>query len=166
MPKQSSRKSVLIDTSFLITLFDDSREHHGVAGKYYKYFIDNHIDMYLCPTVVAEFSRKDDISDILKTGNFITTIINIDDGIVAGQFAKKLKGDNRSDASRIDMYNDIQILAHTANNEIVFIATDDSSTLANYCRRLNESGDLKTQVITLEVFDESIFNGGQLTLDV
>lgn len=65
------RQSVLIDTSFLITLFDNSRPNHEVAKKYYKYFIDNNIDMYLSAIVASEYEYKDSIDPILDTGNFI-----------------------------------------------------------------------------------------------
>ena len=37
--------SVLLDTSFLISLVDASRENHDKAKEFYKYFIDNKIEV-------------------------------------------------------------------------------------------------------------------------
>lgn len=74
------RQSVLIDTSFLITLFDNSRPNHEVAKKYYKYFIDNNIDMYLSAIVASEYEYKDSIDPILDTGNFCCHRRHLDHG--------------------------------------------------------------------------------------
>lgn len=164
MPKQL-KLSVLIDTSFLITLFDDSRANHEVAKKYYQYFINSGIDMYISAIVASEYGQKASIDDIFGTGNFISLSFNYDDGKIAGEFANFLAG-NRGDATRDAAKDDVKLLAQASNNELVFVATDDASTLANYCRRLNEAGQLTTTVITLESFDVSHFNGGQTGLDI
>jgi len=95
MPKLR-KKSVLLDTSFLITLFDDgSRANHDNAKKYYKYFIENKIDMYISTIVASEYSQKEAISEILDTGNFITATFNMADGILTGEFAKLLFSEAR-----------------------------------------------------------------------
>ena len=164
MSKQS-RRSVLIDTSFLITLFDDSRANHVVAKQYYQYFIDNQIDMYISAIVASEYEQKASIDEIFETGNFISLPFNYDDGKVAGNFANSLNGD-RGNASRDAAKDDVKLLAQASNNELDFVATDDASTLASYCRRLNETGQLTATVITLESFDISHFNGGQTGLAI
>lgn len=160
------RRSVLIDTSFLITLFDDSRSNHSVAKQYYQYFINNQIDMCISAIVASEYEQKDSIDDIINTGNFIILPFNYDDGKVAGSFAASLNGGDRGGASRDAVKDDVKLLAQASNNELTFVATDDASTLANYCRRLNDLNLLSTSVITLESFDISLFNGGQTGLDI
>lgn len=164
MPKQS-RRSVLIDTSFLITLFDDSRANHTVAKQYYQFFINNQIDMYISAIVASEYEQKASIDEIFETGNFISLPFNFDDGKVAGNFASSLNG-SRDGTSRDAAKDDVKLLAQASNNELDFVATDDASTLASYCRRLNKTGRLNTTVITLESFDISNFNGGQTSLDI
>ena len=162
MPKKS-RQTVFIDTSFLITIFDDSRENHENAKRYYQYFIDNSIDMYLSAIVISEYQQKGDIQDILKTNCFIPCTFNIGDGIVAGDFAGFLNGD-REKNTRESTKDDMKILAQCANNEIDYIATEDKATLAKYCHKLNEGGKLNTQVITADRFDLSVFHNGQTSL--
>ena len=65
-----------------------------------------------------------------------------------------------------DAKDDVKLLAQCSNNDIDYIATDDSSSLAKYTRRLNELDKLKTQVITMNDYDLSIFNGGQMALEI
>ena len=64
MPKKS-KQTVFIDTSFLITIFDSSRKNHENAKRYYQYFINNSIDMYLSTIVISEYQQKGDIQDIV-----------------------------------------------------------------------------------------------------
>ena len=162
MPKKS-RQAVFIDTSFLITIFDSSRKNHEIAKRYYQYFIDNSIDMYLSAIVISEYQQKGDIQDILKTNCFIPCTFNVGDGIVAGDFASFLSGD-RAENARVATKDDMKILAQCANNEIDYIATEDESTLARYCRRLCDGGKLNTKVITADKFDLSVFRNGQTSL--
>lgn len=162
MPKKS-KQAVFIDTSFLITIFDSSRKNHENAKRYYQYFINNSIDMYLSTIVISEYQQKGDIQDILKTNCFIPCNFNVGDGIVAGDFASLLSGD-REKNTREATKDDMKILAQCANNEIDFIATEDKSTLAKYCYRLIDNGKLNTRVITADEFDLSVFRSGQASL--
>ena len=162
MPKKS-KQAVFIDTSFLITIFDSSRKNHENAKRYYQYFIDNSIDMYLSTIVISEYQQKGDVQDILKTNCFIPCNFNVGDGIVAGDFAGFLSGD-REKNTREATKDDMKILAQCANNEIDYIATEDKATLAKYCRKLNEGGKLNTQAITADSFDLSAFRSGQTSL--
>jgi len=156
------KKSVLLDTSFLITLFDGSRANHDNAKNYYKYFIENKIDMIISSIVASEYAQKGSIGDIIDTNNFITSDFNMVDGILAGEFSNVLSGESSNTGdSRIAVKDDIKLLAQCSNNGMDYIATDDSSTLAKYTRRLNELDKLKTHVITMNNYDISIFNGGQ-----
>src|SRR5690606_29364822 len=50
--------SVLLDTSFLISLVDGSRLHHRVAVKYYQFLLGRQIPMYFSAIVAAEFGVK------------------------------------------------------------------------------------------------------------
>lgn len=162
MPKKS-RQAVFIDTSFLITIFDSSRKNHEIAKRYYQFFINSSIDMYLSAIVISEYQQKGGIQDILKTNCFIPCTFNVGDGIVAGDFASFLSGD-RKKSTRESIKDDMKILAQCANNEIDYIATEDKSTLAKYCHKLNDDGKLNTQVITADKFDSSVFRNGQTSL--
>lgn len=160
--------SVLVDTSFLITLFDDTREHHKIAKKYYKHFLDNGITIYLSPIVVAEFHQMQSIVDIVGSGNFMQLPFNYLDGIAAADIAYKLGGvERKRDGTNPKYKDDLKLIAQAENHKISFIITEDKSTLARYVERLNEAKVLGTHCITLkEGFELTWFNGGQSTLDM
>ena len=52
---------VLLDTSFLITLADKNRAHHEAARRYWQYFLENQIPIFLSAIVVSEFCIKQEI---------------------------------------------------------------------------------------------------------
>lgn len=162
MPK-SHRQSVLLDTSFLITLYDTTRDNHENAKKYFKYFIASSIDMYISSIVASEYQQKGDINVIFNTNSFIDCPFNRGDGVIAGDFQKILSGRNPND-SRNAVKDDVKLLAQCANYEFDFIITDDASTLAKYCKRLYELGKIPTKSITMNEFDLSIFRDGQTSL--
>lgn len=165
MPKQTHRK-VLVDTSFLITLFNRDRENHIKAKKYYIYFIQHEIDMYLSTIAISEYSQKASIEPILATNNFIPLTFTVPDSIISGQFSEKLKDEKREPSEKRDVVkDDVKMLAQCANGEFDYLVTDDRSTMARWASKLHDNGDLKTQVIPITEYDESVFNNGQTTLD-
>lgn len=165
MPKKVHKK-VLVDTSFLITLFSKTRKNRENALKYYQYFIDHKVDMHISTIAISEYSQKTKIEPILASGNFITLTFNVIDGITSGEFSEKLHGEKREDGdSRSAVKDDVKMLAQCANGEFDYLVTDDRSTMAKWAEKLYDAGDLKTQVIPISEYDESIFNNGQTALD-
>lgn len=165
MSKQTHQK-VLVDTSFLITLFNRDRKNHIIAKRYYIYFIRHNIDMYLSTIAISEYNQKASIEPILATNNFIPLTFTVPDGMISGRFSKKLKGENRESGDKRDVVkDDVKMLAQCANNDFDYLVTDDSSTMAKWANRLHDMGDLRTQAIPISKYDESIFNNGQTSLD-
>ena len=165
MPKQQ-RESVILDTCFLVTLYNDSYPQHTVAKKYYEYFIANNIFMYIPAIVVEEFEIKEPIDAIEQTGNFVVGLpFGRDDAKKSAEFKNKLSTVNRGNSSKDAVSNDIKLLAQAANSGITYFITADE-TLKRHCESLNASGDLTTIPIMIDAYDESIFNGGQLSLGV
>lgn len=165
---EPKKMSVLVDTSFLITLFDDKREHHKTAKKYYKHFIDKGIVMLLSPVVIAEFHQMQSIVDVIGSGNFKVEPFNYLDGISAADIAFKLGGvERKRDGTNPKYKDDLKLIAQADNNKVDFIITEDKSTLARYIERLNEAKVLNTKCIILkDGFELSWFNGGQSSLNV
>ncbi len=77
--------SILLDTSFCIRLFKTEDELHQNAKDYFKYFLDEKIEMYLSSIVVAEYSVKDDANNLPLE---YVKIVPFDffDGKTAGEF--------------------------------------------------------------------------------
>lgn len=161
----ANEASVLIDTSFLISLYDTTRTNHKAALKYHKYFIENGITMYLPTIVVSEFHQKQPITDIYASGDYITLPFNYEDAVATADIAYQLGGLERRDENTAKRKDDLKLIGQARNKKITYIITDDERTLARYCKRLSEAKLLECKIIVLgDGFDSSILNGGQKSL--
>jgi hypothetical protein len=116
-------KSVLLDTSFVISLVDDSRENHQKAVQFYKYFIENKIAMILSSIVTSEFCTKQDITD-LPLNNFKPLPFNIPDSYhISSLFDDIYK--NRDGQNRACVKDDYKILSQCVFNKIDYFITED-----------------------------------------
>lgn len=166
MPKYEFKK-VLVDTSFLITLFDDKRANHKVAKQYYKYFIENGIEMYLSTIVIAEFNQGQPISSVLGSGNFIPLPYNIEDAMRTSEIAFQMGGVEKRGNGNPKYKDDIKLIAQADIHKIDFIITEDKSTLARYCENLKKGSVIDAEAMTLaDGYDISHFNNGQTALSV
>jgi predicted nucleic acid-binding protein len=58
------RNGVFLDTSFLITLADPSRERHTVAKSFFQHFLATKMPMAISAIVVAEFCVKQKLATL------------------------------------------------------------------------------------------------------
>ena len=150
---------ILIDTSFLITLADNSRANHDAARKYWRHFLENQIPVFLSTIVVSEFCIKQEIpADILRC--CVVLPFNWDDAQRAAKMDWKR---NRPEGiERSALKDDIKIIAQAAGADVEFIITDDKESFYRYCKSLKEAGDITFQSIKLEDgFDRAFFAAGQ-----
>ena len=56
--------SILLDTSFCIRLLKSNDTLHQNAKEYFKYFLEQKIEIYLSSIVIAEYSVKDDANNL------------------------------------------------------------------------------------------------------
>lgn len=159
--------SVLLDTSFLITLVDQNRPHHDTAVKYYRLMLEQQVPMVFSAIVAAEFAIKQPITD-LPLKNFRAIPFNVPHGQEAGRLWNLLwsREDNTSRAVARD---DVKLIAQALHESIPFILTEDVSTLHRYCERLTATGQSQIRAIKLtDGFDPCAFRAdGQrgLSLD-
>lgn len=59
-----TERSVLLDTSFFLRLFDTSSPLHENAKSYYKYFLEHDITLKISTIAIAEFCVKGEITDL------------------------------------------------------------------------------------------------------
>ena len=151
--------SILVDTSFLISLADPTRPHHEVAIQYFRKALAQGCPLYLSVIAATEFQVGQAVTD-LPLRNFHVLPFNIDHAMTAGNLMRVLQrdaGDNR-DAVK----NDLKLLAQMVCESITHVLTEDRNTLAKYLVRLNKLGQLTGIAILLEDgFDAAWFNGGQ-----
>lgn len=156
--------SVLLDTSYLITLVDSSRANHNIAKEYYRLMIEEGIPMYFSSIVASEFGIRQPISD-LPLKNFRFSVFGIHHGNESARLWAALGNRDPSD-DRTAVKDDLKLLAQASCDDIGFILTEDASTLAKYCNRLRSSGSLRARsVILADGFKRDSFSdGGQRQL--
>ena len=149
----------LVDTSFLITLVDDTRPHHAHAMLYLREAVTRGSTLYLSAVVVSEFHAKQPITD-LPLRNFQVLPFNIDHAMMAGELASALRRD--AGDSRDAVKDDLKLLAQAVCTAIPFVLTEDERTLDKFARQLEASGRSAVKAVLLrDGFDPAWFNNGQ-----
>ena len=147
---------VLIDTSFLITLADRNRPHHETARRYWQYFLEQQIPIFLSVIVVSEFCVKQEIPpDMLRC--CVVLPFNWDDA----QRASKLDWKRLRPAGieRDALKDDIKIIAQAAIADVEFVITDDTESFFRYCKTFKDSGEIQFKAIKLvDGFDRAFFD--------
>jgi predicted nucleic acid-binding protein len=151
--------SLLLDTSFLISLADPARPHHAVAKQYLVESLARAVPLYLSTIVASEFHVKQTVND-LPLRNFIVLPFNFDHAMMAGRLMGSLVRD--AGDSRGAVKDDVKLIAQAECESITHVLTEDQSTLAKYADRLRAQGLSQLRPILLAAgFDAAWLNNGQ-----
>lgn len=154
--------SVLLDTSFLISLSDPARAHHAAAKAHYRACIDHQVPMLISTIVVSEFQVRQAIND-LPLRNFIVLPFNVDHAMACGLLIRAQAHDPGDD--RVRVKDDFKLMAQCQCDGITHLLTEDANTLTKYVRRYRDAGQLDTRCVVLrDGFDESWYENGQVRL--
>jgi hypothetical protein len=154
--------SVLLDTSFLISLSDPARAHHSAAVQYYKECVRRQVPMYLSTIVISEFQVKQAIND-LPLRNFVVLPFNVDHAMRCGLVIRQMTRDPEDD--RVRVKDDFKLLAQCDCEAISHLISEDASTLAKYLDRARDAGLATTKVVLLrDGFEAAWFENGQTRL--
>jgi hypothetical protein len=154
--------SVLLDTSFLISLSDPARPHHEVAMAYYRECTRRQVPMYLSTIVVSEFQVKQAIND-LPLRNFVVLPFNVDHAMRCGLIIRQMPRDSGDD--RVRVKDDFKLLAQCDCESVSHLISEDASTLAKYLDRARDAGLATTKAVLLrDGFDTAWFENGQTRL--
>ncbi len=147
---------VLIDTSFLITLSDRQRPHHDSARRYWRYFLESDIPVYLSTIVVSEFCvRQEILPEMLRS--CIVLPFNWDDALRTAKL-HDLEHTRPPEQSRVALKDDLKLIAQAAVADAEFVITDDTRTFYRFCKSFRELGEVEFTAIKLEGgFDSSFF---------
>jgi hypothetical protein len=158
--------SVLLDTSYLISLVNQKRPNHSVAHQYYRHMLDHQLPMFLSAIVASEIAIKEPITS-LPLANFRVLPFNITHAVEAARIWNALGMRDVSD-SRAIVRDDVKLMGQAERESIPFILTEDASTLYKYCERLRAVGTLKLRAIKLaDGFDDCAFRmDGQAGLNL
>lgn len=157
--------SVLLDTSFLISLVDSKRPNHTVASQYYRHMLDEQISMYFSAIAASEFAIKQPITD-LPLKNFRSIPFNIPHSIEAARLWNLTE--REVDDARHIVRDDVKLIAQAVKESISFILTEDAKTLYKYSDNLRAKGFTQVRPIKLiDGFDSYAFQtDGQRGLDL
>lgn len=157
-------QSVLLDTSFLITLTDPTRDHHEDTKKYYRMFIDRRVTMYLSAIVASEFQVKQEIND-LPLGNFLVLPFNINHAIPCAALCANSLSDRPDSYPRVSAKDDFKLLGQCQIEGITHFITDDEKCSSFVCN-LRSSGSWATLPMPIYVgnpFDSTFFSPANQT---
>ncbi|MCB0482463.1 MAG: hypothetical protein KDC83_13625 [Flavobacteriales bacterium] len=126
------KHSVLLDTSFLIRLLNDSDPLHENAKGYFKYFLEEGITLKLSTISIAEYCVKGKIEE-LPMRNLQIIPFNADDAVATGKFAEVIFKENHISAEKLIpraiIPNDAKLFAQADRDKTVthFVTSDQRS---------------------------------------
>lgn len=144
--------SVLLDTSFCIRLLKSNDDLHQNAKEYFKYFLVENIEIYLSTIVIAEYSVKDDPSNLPLE---FSKIIPFDylDGKSAGEFHSYLIQNNykNKELDRVAIKDDCKLLAQIYNRKISAYITKDKKSFKNLFEPIQKIKNFNIRLIDFEI---------------
>lgn len=146
-----ARKGLLIDTCALIAWVDATDLFHEPTKKYIEQAIADEVPLYVSSLTVAEFSCRQDISD-LDPETFILQSFETPEAVLAGAMDAAILRDAGDDRIRLKI--DLMLIAHAEKLGVAGIVTGDQNTMAKYCDRLRALKLTEVfPILTSEPFD-------------
>jgi predicted nucleic acid-binding protein len=143
--------SVLLDCSFCIRLLKKDDEFHQNCVDYFKYFMENNIEMYLSTIVVSEYAVGDDPKNLLSLNAFRLLEFDFKDARFSGDFLALLKGLGKFGdfGERKVVINDIKLFAQIHNRKIDAYITKDRKSFTKMIDPLKKEFSLTFESIDL-----------------
>lgn len=144
--------SILIDTSFCIRLLKNNDELHQNAKDYFKYFLEQKIEIYLSSIVIAEYSVKDDANNLPL--EFVKIVpFDFFDGKTAGEFHSILIN-NKEQVSNIErniIKDDCKLLAQIFNRKIGAYITKDKKSFRQIFQPIQKAKGFNIELLDFEI---------------
>ncbi len=139
------------DTSFCIRLLKNNDPLHNNAKEYFKYFLDQKIEIYLSSIVIAEYSVKDDINNFpLESAKIIP--FDFLDGKTAGEFHSIFtKNRDKITIERNAIKDDCKLMAQIFNRKIQGYITKDSKSFRQIIQPITTAKEFKIELIDLAI---------------
>lgn len=134
-------KSVVLDTSFLITLLDKTRNHHTTAVDYFRHWTTHNVTLYLSTIVIAEYNVKGKLADLVMR-HLAVLPFNYDHALQTGTLvatqleAKRNKYWPQVANERDAVKDDIKLFAqaHLTNSSLLATADEGMPLLVDFFR--------------------------------
>ena len=168
MPNTS--RCVFLDTSFLVSLCDSSRDTHETAKRHFQFWIETGTQMIVSAIVYAEYLARADIPPVILS---TVTVAPFDAKAadLAGRIMRR-----RLEASlptpegtpRDALKDDFKIIAHACECGAGIIATDDARTFPRFAsfaaKNFSEAAGLRL-VLLRDGFNPGVASCGEPELD-
>lgn len=141
------RNGVFLDTSYLITLADPSRDRHAIAKRYYQEFPARRMPMAVSAIVISELCVRQPL-ETLPLPQLILVPFTHEDAVVAAGLNFKLF--QKLGAERQALKDDLKIIGHASAREFGYLITDDAETMYEYCAALRRAGKVELCAIKLQ----------------
>jgi predicted nucleic acid-binding protein len=163
--KNGNQKTVILDTCFLIALYDRSSPFFKSAKTYCEYFLKNDIVMFVPTIVVSEFNQLSTVAPLIKSGNYRLLTFSYGDALAVGEVAYHLgltdrnnKAEKEDGENKAEIKDDIKILGHVKYRNINYLISCDDQ-IVKRCESLKKSGIIGCVPISIKNnFDSSIFS--------
>jgi predicted nucleic acid-binding protein len=144
--------SILLDTSFCIRLLKSNDALHQNAKDYFKYFLEQKIEIYLSSIVIAEYSVKDDANNLPL--EFVKIIpFDFFDGKTAGEFHSILIN-NKEQIANIErnvIKDDCKLIAQIFNRKIGAYITKDRKSFGQIFMPIQNAKGFHIKLFDLEI---------------
>lgn len=148
------KHSVMLDTSFFIRLLNDEDALHSNAVGYFRYFLENEINLKVSTISIAEYCVLGKLED-LPLKNIQIIPFNLKDAERTGEFAKIIFNENKISTEKLTpraiIPNDSKLFAQADLDKTIsyFVTSDVRSK--NTLALLRNGTTPKFEIITIDI---------------
>lgn len=150
------RGPVVLDTSFLITLASMKRPHHGAAKRYFAFWAESRIPMFLPAICAAEYLALDAAIPPYILKHVVVKPFTYEDAECAARLLRegilaRLPGEDGKTPSRSIFKDDVKIIGSAIALHAAAIATEDEHTMCKYVKAASEAMLVARGLVALSI---------------